>query len=60
MQIHPKTDVTEPDWIKDFDYDESQIHNISIGFFNLQDDKYTVIPIISSNLSNEKNLVFGF
>lgn len=34
MQIHPKTDITQLNWVKDFNYDESQIHDISIGLFN--------------------------
>lgn len=34
MQIYPKTDITELNWVKDFNYDESQIHDISIGFLN--------------------------
>jgi len=34
IQIYPKVDITNLNWVKDFNYDESEIHDISIGFLN--------------------------
>ncbi len=33
-QSYLKIDSADPDWVKDFNYDASQIHDISVGFLN--------------------------
>jgi len=34
VQFNSKRESTEPTWVKDFNYDTSQIHDISIGLLN--------------------------
>lgn len=42
----------------DYDNKKIAVGNKAIDYSNLQADRYTVIPLISSNLSNEKDLLF--